>query len=151
MKLPWFVSDDRYEAGIDNIILIIHPSKQQAERYTQQVRAKNYRVIVSETIADGVILAEKFHPLAIMLAVELTNDHKSYHLLKSNPLIRKLPVHIISPVEYAGSLDEEELRTIDNIEISNALETLKNNFLALSRKILVIEDDTITQKIISDS
>ena len=150
IKLPWFVSDDRYEAGNDNVILIIHPSKQQAERYTQQVRAKNYRVIVSDTISDGVLLAEKFHPLAIMLAVELTNDPRSYHLLKSNPLIRKLPVHIITPIEYAGSLDEDELRTIDNIEISNALETLKNNFLALSRKILVIEDDTITQKIISD-
>lgn len=149
-KLPIFLADDRDEAGINNTILIIHPSKQKAEKYIQQVRAKNYKVIVAKTISDGILLADKFLPRAIMLAVELSNDTKSYHLLKSHSSIKKLPIHIITPVEYPGSGEEEELRSVDNTEISDDLETLRNDFLAPSRKVLIIEDDPVTQKIIYD-
>ncbi len=150
VALPWFLADDRDEAGTNNSILMIHPSKQQAEKYIQQVRAKNYKVIVAKTISDGILLAEKFLPRAIILATELLNDTNSYILLKSHSSIRKLPIHIITPVEYAGTSEEEELRSVDNTEISNVLETLKSDFLAPSRKILVIEDDPVTQKIIHD-
>ena len=150
INLPWFLADDRDKADNDNTILIIHPAKQQAEKYIQQVRAKNFKAIVAETISNGILLAEKFLPRAILLALELSNDTNSYHLLKSHSSIKKLPIHIITPLEYAGSVEEEEIRSVDNTEIDNVLETLKNDFLSPSRKILVIEDDPVTQKIIHD-
>jgi CheY-like chemotaxis protein len=114
------------------------------------VRAKNYKVIVAATIPDAIILAEMFHPRAIMLAVELANDKRSYHLLKSHQAISKLPIHMINPVEHAGSDEANELKTLETTEFADVLKSLETDFLSLSKKILVVEDDSSTRKIIRD-
>lgn len=149
-ELPWFVADDRQEAGGGRTVMIIHSSKQQAKKFMKQVRAKDYQVIVAASIHDGIILAEAFHPGAIMLAVELANDTQNYHLLKSHRSIKKLPVHIISPIEHTGSGEENELKTLESIEFAAALRSLDSDLLSSSKKILVVEDDSSTRKIIKE-
>jgi signal transduction histidine kinase/CheY-like chemotaxis protein/HAMP domain-containing protein len=148
--LPWFVSDDRREAADNQIVMIIHPSKQQAEKFREQVRMKHYKVIVASSIPDAILLAEKYHPRAIILAVELTNDTQSYLLLKSHPLIRKLPMHIITPIEFGGSSEENELKTLETMDISEALRSIDNDFISYSKRILVVEDDSSTRKIVKE-
>ncbi len=150
LELPWFVSDDRQEASDNLTVLIIHPSKQQAEKFREQVRLKHYKVIVASTIPDAILLAEKFHPRAIILAVELTNDKQSYLLLKSHPSIRKLPMHIITPIEFGGSYEENELKTLETTEISEALKSIDNDFISYSKRILIVEDDSSTRKIVKE-
>jgi len=149
-KIPWFVDDDRQEAGNNRTVLIIHSSKQQASKFMQQVRAKNFKVIVAETIPDGILLADAFNPRAIILAVDLANDSRNYHLLKSHPSIKKLPIHIITPIEYEGPNDENELKTLETIVFADVLKSLENDFLSPTKKILVIEDDLPTRKIVKD-
>jgi len=149
-KLPYFVADDRQEAFEDRTVMIIHSSKQQAEKYMQQVRAKNYKVIVAATIPNGILLAEEFHPKAIMLAIELANEKKSFHLLKTHPLIKKLPIHIINTVEYSSSKEENELKTPENAEFTHALESLDNDAVSPFKKILIVEDDSTTRKIVRE-
>jgi len=149
-ELPWFIDDDRQEDDKDRPVMIIHSSKPQAEKYMHQVRAKNYRVIVAASIPDAIILAEMFHPRAVMLAVELANDKRSYHLLKSHPSISKLPIHMINPIEHAGSKEESELKTLETTEFAGILKSLDTDFLSLSKKILIIEDDSSTRTIIRD-
>jgi signal transduction histidine kinase/CheY-like chemotaxis protein/HAMP domain-containing protein len=149
-EIPWFIDDDRHDAETNRMVMIIHSSKPQAEKFMQQVRAKNYKVIVAATIPDAIILAEMFHPRAIMLAVELANDKRSYHLLKSHQAISKLPIHMINPVEHAGSDEANELKTLETTEFADVLKSLETDFLSLSKKILVVEDDSSTRKIIRD-
>ena len=149
-ELPWFINDDRNEDGEGRTVLIIHSSKPQAEKYMQQARAKDYKVVVAATISIGILLAEAFRPKAVMLAVELTRDVKQYDLLKSHPSIKKLPVHIITPVENVGSNVENELKTLENSEFADALKSLDTDIISSSKKILVIEDDSTLRKITKD-
>ena len=149
-ELPWFINDDRKEDINGRTVLIIHSSKPQTEKYMQQARAKNYQVIVAATITDGIILAEEYHPKAVMLAVELTRDEKNYQLLKSHPSIKKLPIHIITPVEHVGSKNENELKTLENFEFADVLKSLDIDIISSSKKILVIEDDSSLRKITRD-
>lgn len=150
VNTPWFVSDDRISLGNGRTVMIIHSSKQQAEKYMQQVRAKNYKVIVAATITDGILMAEKYHPRAVMLSVEFANDKNSYQLLKSHPSIKKLPIHIITPIEYIGSYEENELKTLENLEFVDVLKALEIDFLAPSKKILIVEDDSNTRKVVKN-
>jgi signal transduction histidine kinase/CheY-like chemotaxis protein len=149
-SLPYFIDDDRLEAANSRAVLIIHPSKQQAAKYLTQVRAKNFSVVVAASITDGIILAEKFNPRAIMLSVDLANDKPGYDLLKSHTAIKKLPIHIISPMEYGPQTDENELKTIETTEFSDILKSLENEELSPSKKLLLIEDDLQTRNIIRE-
>ena len=149
-ELPLFIADDRNDLDDRRIVMIIHPSKEQSEKFIQQVRAKNYKVIVAGSIPDGILLAEEFRPQAVMLAVELASDQHSYHLLRSHPLIKKLPVHIITPIEYIGTVEENELKTIESIEFKDALKLLDTDFLYESKKILIVEDDFSTRSIVKE-
>ena len=149
-KLPYFVEDDRQEALNNPTVMIIHSSKQQVEKFMQQVRAKNYKVIVAGTIPDGILLADEYHPKAIMLAVELAGNKKSYNLLKTHPSVKKLPIHIITSAEYSGTNMENELKTPENAEFTHALESLELDSVPSFKKILIVEDDSTTRKIVRD-
>ena len=74
-----FLDDDRNKTEDGQTVLVIHPSKKQAQKLMDQAREKKYKVIVSSTIRDGISLAEKYKPKAIMLAVELaTGTHRDF-------------------------------------------------------------------------
>jgi hypothetical protein len=130
ISLPYFIADDRQDAGNSRTVLIIHSSKLQAEKYMQQVRGKKFSVVVAASIPDGILLAEKFNPKAIMLAVDLVNDKPSYELLKSHTAIKKLPIHIISPIEYEAQVEENELKTIETTEFADLIKSLEKEVLA---------------------
>jgi len=146
-----FIDDDRADTSYEQTVLIIHPSRQQREKFLQQARAKNYRAIVAASIQDGIILAEKYHPKAIMLAVELA-DVKSpnYQKLKTHQLIGKLPVHVITPIDYSDAVEHTGLKTLETIEFVDALKSLDGHFISNSKKILVVEDNAITRKVIRE-
>lgn len=144
-----FVEDDRNTALTERSVLIIHPSRQQAEKFLQQARTKNYKAVVAATIPDGIQLAEKFRPKAIMLAVELANIIESnYQRLKAHPIIGKLPVHLISPIEYDDKAEHSELKSLDAMDFSDALTSLESHIIPLSKRILVVEDDMGTRELV---
>lgn len=150
--LPYFIDDDRDHVMDEPTVLIIHPSQKQAEKFRQQARAKNYKVIAAATIQDGLLLAEKFRPLAIMLALELatTKGEKNYQKLKAHPLVRKLPVHLISSIEYIETGEDNQLKTLETIEFADALNRLESQLNAHSKRILVIEDDMVTRLLVKE-
>lgn len=144
-----FIDDDREDTTFEQTVLIIHPSRQQCGKFLQQARAKSYRAIVASNIPDGIILAEKYHPKAVMLAVELA-DVKSpnYQKLKKHQITGKLPVHVITPIDYNESVEHTGLKTLETIDFADALTSLDGHFISISKKILVVEDNAITRKII---
>ncbi|HZL10652.1 MAG TPA: response regulator [Prolixibacteraceae bacterium] len=144
-----FINDDRDKSMNERTVLIIHPSRQQAEKFLQQARSKNYRAIVAPTIQDGIILAEKYHAGAIMLAAEFANvKNPNYQKLRTHSLIGKLPVHLITPVNFEGTVEHAGLQTLETIGFSDALTMVDRHFISHSKRILVIEDNAITLKII---
>ncbi len=147
-RIPLFIQDDRHDAGKNRAVMIIHPSKPQAEKFMQQARVKNHKVIVAATIADAIVLAETYYPRAVMLSVDLANDKQSYQLLKSHPSISKLPIHVINPIEPVGTDLEDELRTLETTDFADASNFAEAGFLTPSKRILVVEDDPVTRKII---
>lgn len=144
-----FIDDDRHESMNEPTVLIIHPSIQQAKKHLQQARVKNYHAIVAANIQDGIILAEKYHPKAIMLAVELANKkEQAYQKLTTHPLLGKLPVHLIAPIESNETVEYAGLETLEAIEFADALKSLDSHFISFSKKILIVEDNAVTLKVI---
>ncbi|MFZ4549550.1 MAG: response regulator, partial [Bacteroidales bacterium] len=64
--------------------------------------------------------------------------------------IKKLPIHIISPIEYETQVEENELRTIESTEFADILKSIENEGLSTSKKLLLIEDDLQTRQIIKN-
>ncbi|MGQ7871201.1 response regulator [Sunxiuqinia sp. sy24] len=144
-----FIDDDRNNSLNGQTVLVIHPSKPQAEKFLQQIRTKGFHVIAAANISDGIILAEKFHPKAIMLAVEFANSMDSnYQKLKEHRMIGKLPVHVITPIDYNESEEQGELKTLETIEFADALKTLESHFSTPVKKMLIVEDNILTRSVI---
>jgi len=144
-----FLDDDRNETGEGHTVLIIDPSKEQTQKLMQQAREKKYKVIVSSTIRDGITLAEKYKPKAVMLAVELASGNsKDYIQLKNHKLLGKLPVHLISPIEHDVEEEHSELKTLETIEFSDALKSLDKHLDGSLKKMLIIEDNLQTRELI---
>lgn len=150
---PQFIDDDRdlISDEKDACVLIIHPNKNQAEKFCQQAKAKHYKVVAAQSISDGILLAQKYSPAAIMLAVELAKtDNPDYHKLTAHPEINKLPVHLISPLEYDTHFNQEELNTLESETFNTALNSLEKNLIGNSRRILIVEDDLATRNVIKE-
>lgn len=146
-----FIDDDRDANIAERAVLIIHHSKQQAEKYVQQARSKNYRAIVAANIPDGILLAEKYHPKAIMLAVELANvKERNYLRLKNHPLVSKLPVHLISPIDFDETESQSGLKTLESIEFAEALKSLESHVASNAKRILLVEDDITTRTVVKE-
>ncbi|HCR92047.1 MAG TPA: hypothetical protein DIW50_16690, partial [Prolixibacteraceae bacterium] len=144
-----FIKDDRDEDLNERTVLIIHPSKEQAGKFLQQARSKNYRAIVAENILNGIVLAKKYHPKAIMLAVELADAKDSnYQNLKSHPSVSKLPVHLITPIDYDGNTGLSGLHTLETIDFADALKSLEDHLVPGSKRILIVEDNVVTLKVV---
>ncbi len=144
-----FIDDDRNAELNGRTVLVIHPSKQQAGKFLQQARSKDFQVIVAPNIAEGIILAEKFPPKAIMLAVEYAyKNNQDYQKLKSHHLTSKLPVHVITPIDYDGTEEQAELKTLETMEFADALKSLESHFSKPLRKMLIVEDNIITRSVI---
>ena len=102
-----------------------------------------------QNIAEGIALAEKYHPKAIMLAVEYAkSDNPDYKQLKKHSLLSKLPVHVITPIDYNDTEEQVELKTLETIEFSDALKSLDSHFSSPFKKMLIVEDNILTRSVI---
>ncbi|WP_159519962.1 response regulator [Sunxiuqinia indica] len=147
--LPVYLDDDRDDSEGEKSVLIIHPSKEQAQLLLKQARDKKFKVIVAPDILQGISLAERYTPSSIMLAAKLaTPKAPGYTKLKTHKRLSKLPVHVITPIEFDDSDEQMELKTIETIKFSDALESLENDFDGTHKKLLIIEDNRGTREVI---
>ena len=147
--IPIFIEDDRASTQENEAILVIHPSKIQARKYLKQIQRKNSKAIVASTIFDGIALAEKYNPKAIMIdAVFALRKDSNYQDLKKHKLTSKLPVHLISPIDQIESEQEGKLDSLKSIQFDDALNSLDSNHSSSVKKMLIIEDDFATRILI---
>lgn len=148
-EIPQEVEDDRdHILTDDKVILIIEDDTAFAKTLLSFTRKRNYKGIVAVRGDVGIEMANHYHPLAILLDIQLPvkDGWQVMEELKANPKTRHIPVHIMSSLEVKK---ESLLKgAVDFINKPVALEHMKQIFQklehALSRhpkKVLIVEEN----------
>lgn len=147
--IPNELEDDREKIKEgDRLLLIIEDDTNFAKALVDFSHKNNYKVITTVRGDEGIKLAEKYLPKAILLDIELPikNGWQVMEELKDNPVTRHIPVHIMSSHE----VKKESITkgAIDFIRKPMAFEEIGAIFKrvekALSvgpRRVLIIEDN----------
>jgi signal transduction histidine kinase/CheY-like chemotaxis protein len=156
LTLP-FVVDDRFEIhNNDKIILIIEDDEKFANILKDEINKFNLKAIISTNGDEGLMLAEKYQPLGIILDINLPtlNGWEVLKLLKANVETRHIPVKIMSVetpniimkkmgaidfVQKTGEITQLEL-SIKDLIISNDKE----------KQLLIVEDNDIQKENLID-
>lgn len=155
--IPQDIEDDRdHIAPGDKVILIIEDDTPFAKTLLNFTRKRNYKGIVAVRGDAGIEMANFYHPLAILLDIQLPvkDGWQVMEELKSNPRTRPIPVHIMSSLEVKK---ESLLKgAVDFINKPVAIEHMQQIFQklehALSRhpkKVLIVEENEQHAKALS--
>lgn len=147
--IPENVPDDRKSIKKDdNIILIIEDDTAFAKSLLSFTQKKGYKGIVAVRGDEGIEMAFRYNPQAILLDLQLPikDGWQVMKELKENPKTRHIPVHMMSSYE----IRKESLKkgAIDFINKPVAFEQMNEIFKKLekvlergSKKVLIIEEN----------
>jgi len=143
------LNDDRENlTKNDTIILIIEDDLVFASILSKQAYKKGFKCLSAASGEDGLILAIKYKPQAIILDMGLPgmSGNEVLHELKANPTVRHIPVHIISASEPSsipfkeGAVEylRKPLEKKDLEAAFNRIEVFVNRKI---KNLLIIEDN----------
>lgn len=149
LEIPEEVADDRdnIKEG-DKIILIIEDDTNFAKALLKYAHKQNYKGIVVVRGDQGLSAAQKYHPHAILLDVQLPvkDGWEVMDDLKSNPGTKNIPVHMMSVLH----LKKESLMkgAVDFINKPVALDKMTDVFGKIEealkkgpQKVLIVEEN----------
>lgn len=145
--LPFFIDDDRNSSQNRILILIINSDKEKAAELLAQCRKRNFNSIVAKNIEDGIHLADKYSPKAIIISEELYSTDE-YSKLKNSKYTKHLPIHNVSRIEDSTLNDLEELETPASEKTISTTGSIENKLNSQYNQILIVEDDPVTQQAI---
>jgi signal transduction histidine kinase/DNA-binding response OmpR family regulator/HAMP domain-containing protein len=144
------INDDRFKIGSgDKVILIIEDDPDFARSVAYVNQEMNFKSLIASTGKEGLELAEKFKPAAIILDIGLPDisGMEVLHELKTTRELRHIPVHIISGNES----QETELKKqgafgymqkpVSETDINNILSNLVSFPDKKEKNILLVEDN----------
>jgi hypothetical protein len=155
--IPESVPDDRdYIVEHDKVILIVEDDINFAKSLLEFTREKGYKGIVTVRGDYALNLAITYKPLGVLLDIQLPikSGWEVMEELKSNPLTKHIPVHIMS----SHKLKQESLLkgAVNFLDKPVAFEKLPEIFKRIehyvnreSQKVLIIEDNTKHAKALS--
>ena len=142
------IGDDRdaLRAG-DRSILIIEDDPEFAKILRTQCRDKGFKALVSASGEEGLILADKHLPDAVLLDIRLPgiSGCTVLNTLKKNPATRHIPVHIIT-VEETGLLNMQRgavgftTKPINREKLEEAFENIEQVVAKKIKDLLIVED-----------
>jgi CheY-like chemotaxis protein len=103
--------------------------------------------VVASGINDGIKLAAKFSPVAVIVADSLS-DSSYLKKLGENKFTSRLPLHLVSRIEDSILDEIEELTTPESEKFRDISKNIENNVFTDYRQILVVEDDPATREAI---
>ncbi len=150
------IEDDRNDlAEGDKFILIIEDDINFAKVVARQARQKGFKVISAATGEDGLVLAERYKPQAIILDIDLPgmDGNRVLAELKANPSTRHVPVHIMSGNERTIAPIKEGAveyltKPIDKAQLEEAFARMENFINRKMKNLLIIEDDPNARRVI---
>ncbi|WP_432670794.1 response regulator [Flavobacterium sp. SM2513] len=148
--IPESVPDDRdYIVENDKVILIVEDDVNFAKSLLEFTRDRGYKGVVTVRGDYALNLALNYKPLGVLLDIQLPikSGWEVMEELKSNPLTKHIPVHIMS----SHKLKQESLLkgAVNFLDKPVAFEKLPEIFKRIehyvnreSQKVLIIEDNT---------
>jgi len=139
----------------DEVILIIEDDLPFASILLAQANNRGFKCLSAATGEDGLLLAAKYKPKAIILDMGLPgiNGHQVLNELKANPSIRHIPVHIISAKERSllpikeGAI-EYLMKPVNKKDLDEAFNKIENFVSRKLKNLLIIEDNENSRKAI---
>ncbi len=148
-KTRSFITDDsKTISDDDHVVLIIEDDPDFARVLVKECHKSGLKAIASPTGEEGLAMASKWNPAAIILDIRLPgiNGWEVLDLLKENPRTRHIPVHIMSGDE--PSIDATGkgaigylTKPISKNVLSEAFDNLNEFIKRDVRNLLVVEDD----------
>ena len=148
------IEDDRDTITKDDkVVLIIEDDLNFSSILLKQANKKGFKCLFAATGEDGLLLAAKYKPQAIILDMELPgiNGHNVLHELKANPSVRHIPVHIISANERSlepikeGAV-EYLMKPVNKNDLEEAFNRIENFVNRKIKNLLIIEDNENSRK-----
>jgi CheY-like chemotaxis protein/signal transduction histidine kinase len=150
--------DDRDSvAGESRVLLIIEDDPAFAQILLDLGRELGFAVMIGTTAAEGLELALRHRPQAIVLDMNLP-DYSGLTVLdelKRTPATRHIPVQVASVSDYTQVALEMGaigymLKPVMRERLAEALSGLGDRFGARARNVLVVEDDELQRSSICD-
>jgi signal transduction histidine kinase/DNA-binding response OmpR family regulator/CHASE3 domain sensor protein len=148
------IEDDRETISIDDkTVLIIEDDLKFAEILLRHANNKGFKCLSATTGEDGLLLASKYKPQAIILDMSLPgiNGHVVLLELKADPSVRHIPVHIISgedrtlePIKEGAV--EYLMKPIAKKDLEEAFSRIENFVNRKIKNLLIIEDSENSRK-----
>lgn len=137
----------------DKVVLIIEDDLKFAAILLQQANQKGFKCLSAATGEDGLVLASKYTPQAIILDLGLPgiSGHSVLHELKSNAAVRHIPVHVISANDRSlepireGAV-EYLMKPISKNDLEEAFNRIENFVDRKIKNLLIIEDSENSRK-----
>ncbi|MBV7543027.1 response regulator [Acidovorax sp. sic0104] len=129
-------------------ILVVEDDERFAQILSDLAREMDFESHMAHNAADGLAMAARLLPSAIVLDVNLPDFSGLGVLdqLKRNPVTRHIPVHVVSVADYSqeamgrGAVGYA-LKPVKRDELVQALHRLEAKFTQNLRRVLVVEDD----------
>ena len=148
------IPDDRTNINAtDKVVLIIEDDKICANILLKQANKKGFKCLTAASGEDGLVLASKFNPQAIILDMGLPGISGKQVLqeLKANPAVRQIPVHILSANDRSMELIREGAveyltKPISKDSLDDTLSRIENFVNRKMKNLLIIEDNENARK-----
>lgn len=147
--IPAQVADDRASiTAKDRVILIVEDDTNFAKSLLEFTRQKGYKGVVTVRGDEAAGLALQYRPHGILLDIQLPvkDGWEVMEELKSNPLTRHIPVHVMS--SFQGRFKSLSKGAVDFIDKPMAYEKMEDIFTKIEfmlsnnpRKVLIVEED----------
>jgi len=147
--IPQPIDDDREAISEgDKVILIVEDDTTFAKALLSFTRRNGYKCLVAVRGDDGIELAKKYKPAAVLLDIQLPvmDGWEVMEALKTSPLTRHIPVHIMSSLE--AKRESLVKGAVDFINKPVAAEHMTEMFKKLEdalnrspKKVLIIEEN----------
>ncbi len=148
------ITDDRINiTDDDKVVLIIEDDLKFAAILLKQANSKGFKCLAAASGEDGLLLATKYKPKAIILDLGLPgiNGLRVLHELKGNPSLRHIPVHIISADERSlepikeGAVEYLK-KPIDKKDLEETFTRIESFISRKIKNLLIIEDSENARK-----
>ncbi|RYD45980.1 MAG: response regulator, partial [Verrucomicrobiaceae bacterium] len=131
-------------------ILTVEDDQPFTEIIYDLAREMNFQCLIATSAEEGLMLARKHLPSAIVLDVGLPDNSGLAVLerLKSDARTRHIPVHVISASDFSQTAMAMGavgyiLKPVKREQLIETLHKLETKFTQKMRRVLVVEDDTV--------
>ncbi|MEO7010691.1 MAG: CHASE3 domain-containing protein, partial [Caldimonas sp.] len=150
---PWFADDRQQQASAARTVLVIEDDPQFAQILYDLAHEMKYRCLVAQGADEGIGMATRFVPDAILLDFGLPDKHGLgvLHRLKEDARTRHIPVHVVSGEDrsdaamHLGAIGYAQKPTTRE-ELKAVFARLEEKFTQRVKRVLLVEDDALQRE-----